>query len=183
MTIVNNSYELNFFSRANKIYRVAWSIFYIIFFKYTPPQLFSYRNFVLKIWGSKIQSGVRIYPTVKIWSPRNLVMKKGSSIGPRAYIYNQGNVEIGEYSIISQDVTICASTHNYKRYDHPLVLKNITIGKRVWVCAESFIGPGVTLNDGCILGARGVAKKNLDAWYVYDGNPCQKIKKRVMENE
>lgn len=67
-------------------------------------------------------------------------MKKGSSIGPRAYIYNQGNVEIGEYSIISQDVTICASTHNYKRYDHPLVLKNITIGKRVWVCAESFIG-------------------------------------------
>ncbi|HBZ2159165.1 TPA: putative colanic acid biosynthesis acetyltransferase, partial [Klebsiella pneumoniae] len=111
------------------------------------------------------------------------VMKKGSSIGPRAYIYNQGNVEIGEYSIISQDVTICASTHNYKRYDHPLVLKNITIGKRVWVCAESFIGPGVTLNDGCILGARGVAKKNLDAWYVYDGNPCQKIKKRVMENE
>ncbi len=177
MTIVNNSYELNFFSRANKIYRVAWNIFYIIFFKYTPPQLFSYRNFVLKIWGSKIQSGVRIYPTVKIWSPKNLVMKKGSSIGPRAYIYNQGNVEIGEYSIISQDVTICASTHNYKRYDHPLVLKNITIGKRVWVCAESFIGPGVTLNDGCILGARGVAKKIWMLGMYMMGIRVKKLKK------
>ncbi|PCQ11336.1 putative colanic acid biosynthesis acetyltransferase, partial [Klebsiella pneumoniae] len=53
----------------------------------------------------------------------------------------------------------------------------ITIGKRVWVCAESFIGPGVTLNDGCILGARGVAKKIWMLGMYMMGIRVKKLKK------
>lgn len=105
------------------------------------------------------------------------------TIAPRVNVYNQGLIEIGDNSLISQDSTLCASTHDYKKVKFPLLLKPITIGKSVWVCAEAFVGPGVTINDGAVLGARAVAKKDLDAWCVYDGNPCQKVSIRKMESE
>ena len=181
--IVNNRYQINYFSFSNKIYRVLWALFYFIFFKYTPPQLFTYRSLVLKLWGSKIGANVRVYPSAKIWSPKNLSIGNGASIGPRALIYNQGHIAIGELSIISQDVTICASTHDYTKKSHPLITKDVTIGSKVWLCAESFVGPGVSIDDGVVLGARAVAKKNLTQWMVYDGNPCIQIKERNIENE
>ena len=71
--------------------------------------------------------------------------------------------------------------HDYRKIQFPLLLKPIKIGKNVWVCSEAFVGPGVTINDGAVLGARAVAKKDLKAWCVYDGNPCKKMNIRNMD--
>jgi putative colanic acid biosynthesis acetyltransferase WcaF len=46
------------------------------------------------------------------------------------------------------------------------------------VCADAFIGPGVTVGEGAVLGARAVTFKNLEAWQVYSGNPARSIKQR-----
>ncbi|CAM3642235.1 Galactoside O-acetyltransferase [Klebsiella variicola subsp. variicola] len=179
---LSGEYEINYFSFKNKLHRLIWGGVYIVFFKYSPVPMFGYRNFILSLFGARLGNNVRIYPSAKIWMPRNLTIGNNSSIGPRALIYNQGSIYIGNDSIISQDVTICASTHDYNKRDHPLILKNVEIGNRVWLCAESFVGPGVQVFDGAVLGARAVAKRNLSSWSVYDGNPCNKLKER-MNNE
>nr|WP_184280498.1 putative colanic acid biosynthesis acetyltransferase [Serratia fonticola] len=181
--MTKENYQINFYSFSNKLYRALWSLFYFLFFRYSPSPFFKYRTYILRLWQAEVSSDIRVYPSAKIWSPKNLTMKSGSSIGPRALIYNQGHITIGEDSIVSQDVTICASSHDYKKYHHPLILKDVVIGSRVWLCAESFVGPGVVVGDGVVLGARAVAKKNLEAWYVYDGNPSQKIKERGLKDE
>jgi putative colanic acid biosynthesis acetyltransferase WcaF len=54
----------------------------------------------------------------------------------------------------------------------------ITIGSDCWIAAEAFVGPGVTVGDGVILGARAVAFKDLAAWMVYLGNPAQPVAQR-----
>ena len=54
----------------------------------------------------------------------------------------------------------------------------IAIGSRVWIAAEAFIGPGVTVNEGAVLGARGCAFRDLAAWTVYVGNPAREIRVR-----
>jgi putative colanic acid biosynthesis acetyltransferase WcaF len=46
------------------------------------------------------------------------------------------------------------------------------------VAAEAFVGPGVTLGDGAVLGARGVAFADLEPWTVYIGNPMREVRKR-----
>ncbi len=170
------------FSLSNRLYRLLWSLVYSLFFCWTPVYLFKWRVLLLKIFGCQLDWSARIYPTSKIWSPKNIRLGSNVTIAPRVRIYNQGFIEIGDGSLISQDSTLCASTHDYKKTGFSLLLKPITIGKNVWVCSEAFVGPGVHLGDGVVLGARAVAKKNLDAWSVYDGNPCKKVNTRNMED-
>lgn len=171
------------FSFSNRLYRLIWSASYILFFRFSPVPLFKWRVLVLKVFGADASWDSRIYPTARIWSPKNLTIKKNATIGPRAIVYNQGNITIEENAIISQDATLCASSHDYKISSHPLILMPIFIGERAWVCAEAFVGPGVSVGKGCVLGARAVAKKSLFEWGVYDGNPCIKIKDRVLIDE
>jgi putative colanic acid biosynthesis acetyltransferase WcaF len=52
------------------------------------------------------------------------------------------------------------------------------LGARSWVAAGAFVGPGVTLGEGAVLGARGVAFGDLEPWTVYIGNPAREIRKR-----
>ncbi|HBT0330825.1 TPA: putative colanic acid biosynthesis acetyltransferase [Klebsiella pneumoniae] len=169
------------FSLGNRFYRLLWNLVYSLFFCWTPVYLFKWRVLLLKIFGCQLDWSARIYPTSKIWSPKNLRLGSNVTIAPRVSIYNQGLIEIGDSSLISQDSSLCASTHDYRKTEFPLLLKPITIGRNVWVCSEAFVGPGVHIGDGAVLGARAVAKKSLDAWHVYDGNPCQKINIRKME--
>jgi acetyltransferase-like isoleucine patch superfamily enzyme len=54
----------------------------------------------------------------------------------------------------------------------PLVRATISIGDDVWIAADAFVGPGVTVGTGAILGARGVAMRDLAPWKIYAGKPC-----------
>ena len=167
------------FSLGNKLYRYAWNITYLFFFKFTPIYLFHFRVFILKIFGAKVHRNSRIYPTAKIWSPKNLIVKSTATIGPFVNIYNQGLIQIESNVIISQGAHICASTHDYNNFLHPLVLSPILICENSWICSDAFIGPGVTVAEGTVVGARAVLTKDTEQWFVYAGNPAKKIKARV----
>jgi putative colanic acid biosynthesis acetyltransferase WcaF len=87
-------------------------------------------------------------------------------------------VTIGNRVSISQYAHICAGTHDYLQEDMPLMRPPITIEDDVWIAADSFVGPNVTVGEGAILGARGVAMTNLDPWMIYSGNPAILLKSR-----
>src|SRR6266550_1783749 len=65
---------------------------------------------------------------------------------------------------------ICAGTHDHTKPDFPLLRPPITIGPEAWVCADAFVGPGVTIGEGAILGARAVAMKDVNPWTIVVGN-------------
>jgi putative colanic acid biosynthesis acetyltransferase WcaF len=52
-------------------------------------------------------------------------------------------------------------------------------GAYSWVCARASVAPGVSLQDGAVLGLGSVATRNLDAWTIYAGVPAVKVKERV----
>jgi len=52
------------------------------------------------------------------------------------------------------------------------------IADNVWICADSFIGPDVTVGEGAVVGARAVVMKDVEPWVVVAGNPARAIKKR-----
>jgi putative colanic acid biosynthesis acetyltransferase WcaF len=166
------------FSVRNKFERILWNVIYILFFRFTPVPMFKWRSFILRLLGSNVHFSARVYPTVNIWLPSNLIMGELSTLAPFVNIYNQGTITVGNRCIISQNSHICASTHDYNSEIHPLLLKPIVIGNDVWICAGAFIGPGVSIADGTVIGARAVMTKNSDPWSVYAGNPCRKVNVR-----
>ncbi|RYF46866.1 MAG: putative colanic acid biosynthesis acetyltransferase, partial [Cytophagaceae bacterium] len=49
-----------------------------------------------------------------------------------------------------------------------------------WVAAEVFIHPGVTIGNGCVIGARSVVVSDMPQWMVCTGHPCKPLKPRVI---
>lgn len=104
-------------------------------------------------------------------------------IGPNVNCYNQALIKIGERALISQGVHLCAGTHDIDDPQFVLMGKPILIGDFVWVAADAFVGPACVIEDGAVVGARGVAFGRLNAWTVYAGNPAKPIRKRKLKRE
>jgi len=169
------------FSLRNRIARGLWKTTELLFFRFSPVPFHSWRSFLLRCFGAKIGKGVHVYPGVKIWAPWNLVLEEQSGIANGVILYSQGKIVIGRRSVISQGVNLCAGTHDYTKVGFPLITMPIHIGNEVWIAAEAFVNPGITIADGCVIGARSVVINNMPAWMVCAGHPCKPIKVRNME--
>ena len=167
------------FSINNRIGRVLWSIVYLLFFRLSPKPFHRWRSFLLTCFGAKMGNSVHVYPGAKIWAPWNLVIADEAAVANGAILYSQGKIIIGQRAVISQGAHLCAGTHDYNLPDFPLYTMPIIIGDYAWVAAEAFIHPGVTVAEGCVIGARSVVTKNMPAWMVCAGHPCKILKERI----
>ncbi len=161
--------------------RVLWMAG-IWVFRLSPRPCFGFRRWWLRLFGAKVGRQVNVYPSTHIYYPWNLEVGDWSSIGEWALVYSLGKVTIGERVTISQRVHLCAGTHDYRDPAMPLLKPPIVIGPAAWICADAFIGPGVTVAEGAVVGARSVVVKDVPAWCVVAGNPAKKIKSRREED-
>lgn len=166
------------FSLSNRIARMVWGIVYIILFRFSPIPFHGWRSFLLRLFGAKVGKSVHVYPKVKIWAPWNLDLGDNCGVGNGAILYSMGKISIGCRATISQGVHLCAGTHDYTKPGFPTVPKPITIENFVWVAAEAFIHPGVTIRIGSVIGARSVVTRDMPEWMVCSGHPCVPIKER-----
>ncbi|MCZ8321759.1 MAG: putative colanic acid biosynthesis acetyltransferase [Novosphingobium sp.] len=166
------------FSLANRLRRAVWAVVWTLLAAWTPPPLHAWRVLLLRIYGARIGQNCRVYRNTWVWDPANLTLGNNVLIGPGANIYNQGHIAIGANSVVSQRSHLCASSHRISDRHFQLVLKPITIGANCWIAAEAFVGPGVTMHEGAVLGARGVLFDDAEAWTVYRGNPAAAISNR-----
>ncbi|MCF4102186.1 putative colanic acid biosynthesis acetyltransferase [Gillisia sp. M10.2A] len=170
------------FSFSNKAGRLVWNFCYWIFFRPFSLSLFKkWRIFVLRTFGAKIGTNSDVHSNVKIWAPWNLELGSYSSIGPKVDCYNQGKIRIGNHSIISQKTYLCASSHDFTLPNFPLILKPINIMNQVWIAADAFIAPGVTIGEGAVIAARAGVFKDIEDWTVAGGNPAKRIKERIIK--
>jgi len=150
-------------------------------FRFSPRPCFGWRRFILRCFGAKIGAHVNTYPSTWIYFPWNLTAGDWCALGEETFIYNLGPVTLGEKVTISHRAQLCAGTHDYTRPDLPLLKPPIIIENQAWVCADAFIGPGVTVGEGAIIGARAVAMKNVAPWTIVAGNPAKPIRQRTLD--
>lgn len=157
--------------------RVAWALGRVIF-RLIPRPIYGPRRLLLRSFGAKIGKHVHIANTAVIYFPWNLDLGDWVAIGEHAYIYNLGMISVGEKATISQRVHLCAGSHDYCDEAMLLLTPRITIGQQAWICADAFVGPGVSIGEGAVVGARAVAIKNVAPWTVVAENPARYIKDR-----
>jgi len=171
------------FSLANRLTRVVWGLIWLLFARFTPPPLHGWRRLLLLAFGARIAKGARVHASVSIWLPANLELGANCLIGPRVRIYNQGQVQVGARTVVSQGAQLCASTHDVNDPHFQLVLRPITIGTQCWIAADAFVGPGVTMHDRSVLAACGVLFTDAEADMIYRGNPAEPLKARKLRTD
>jgi len=65
----------------------------------------------------------------------------------------------------------------------PLITAPITIGNRVWVTADVFVAPGVSIGDGAVITARSSVFNDVPEWMIVRGNPAKPVKKRILKED
>ena len=121
-----------------------------------------------------------VYSSTRIYAPWNLEMGEHSCLADEVDCYNVAPVKIGDNTTISQKSYLCTASHDITKINIPLITAPIVIEDQAWVAADAFIGMGVTVGQGAVVGARASVYKDVEPWTVVGGNPAKIIKKRVI---
>lgn len=170
--------------RGEVLLRWFWSFVQATIFRWSPRPWHGFRARVLRLFGATIPDPgkVVVFPTARITYPWRLCMHPRSMIGRHVIIYNLGVVTLKYGANISQHAHLCAGTHDFNQWSMPLITKPIVIGRNAWVAADVFIGPGVSIGDLAVIGARSVVIKDMPEKMICAGNPCRPIKSRSEPN-
>jgi galactoside O-acetyltransferase len=125
---------------------------------------------------------------------------KGIKIGNFCHITTHcvvqsgGLLEIGDFSGIGPGSIILAATDDYQgqgfiglklfgdKYRN-LKFSDVIIGRQVHIGAGSIILPGVSIGDGCSVGAGSIVTRDLPPWKICYGSPCKPMKDKPREKQ
>ena len=126
---------------------------------------------------------------------KNVNIEKGATFGPEVSIGDRsgigincemyGPVSIGNDVMMGPEVIVYTSGHRFERTDISMMdqgftdVKPVTIGNDVWIGRRVIIMPGVTIGDGCVIGAGAVVTKDIPPYSVAVGVPAKVIKSRL----
>lgn len=160
--------------------RWLWLAVQATLFRWSPRPLHGFRAWLLRLFGADIPAPGRVvvFPTARITFPWRLALAPRAMIGPHVHLYNLAPIRLGFGANVSQHCHLCAGTHDFTRWDMPLVARPITIAANAWLGADVFVGPGVTVGELCVVGARSVVVRDLPPRTICAGSPCRPLKPR-----
>ena len=138
---------------------------------------------LLRLWGAKIGKRCLICRGAKFYAPWNFECGDFVCIGPRTEVYCKDKVKIGNQVVVSQDSYLCTASHDITSPVMRLLTRPIKVGNNAWIASRATILPGVTVNDGVVVGACTVVAKDAPAWSVVVGNPARVVGVRNLQKE
>ncbi|WP_455633387.1 putative colanic acid biosynthesis acetyltransferase [Parabacteroides sp.] len=181
-TKVDLSRYHNVLSRKHQVIRLLWSIVWAVFVRPLPRSVGSgWKRFLLRLFGARIHATAVVYSSAKVYYPANLKMNAYSCLASEVDCYNVDWIEIGANSTVSQGAYLCTASHDITNPLNPLITAPIVIKDQAWIAADAFVGMGVTIGQGAVVGACAAVFKDVEPWTVVGGNPAQFIKKRIIK--
>lgn len=170
------------YPRREVLLRWLWAFVQATIFRWSPRPLHGFRTRLLVLFGADIpQPGqVVVFPTARITFPWKLTLAPRTMVGARVTLYNLARITLLRGANVSQNCHLCAGTHDFTRWDMPLVTAPIVIGENAWLGADVFVGPGVTVGELSVVGARSVVVRDLPPCKICVGQPCRPVKDRPL---
>jgi acetyltransferase-like isoleucine patch superfamily enzyme len=110
-----------------------------------------------------------------------------SYVGANCKLYPR--VEIGDYTMLADDVKVVGGDHTFDTPGLPMIfcdrgiINKTIIGKDVWIGTNVIIMTGVKIGNGAIIAAGSVVTKDVEPYAIMAGIPAKKIKERFDENQ
>jgi acetyltransferase-like isoleucine patch superfamily enzyme len=109
-------------------------------------------------------------------------------VGAGCFLSGRGGIEMGDFSGLSQHVSIYSASDDYlgRHMTNPLVPEHLTgvtvarvsIGRHCIVGSGSVILPGVNLEEGVAVGALSLVTRTVPEWTLVSGIPARRAIKR-----
>lgn len=141
------------------------------------------RAVTAKFFFKKCNGFAWIQPRVIIVHSDRIKVGKNFGVNSGTYINGVGEIEIGNYVLLGNNVTISSGVHPIEG-DTPTIFERKTIPKKiiieddVWIGAGAIIMPGVKLAKGTVVGANSIVTKDTEEYSVVIGSPAKMIRKR-----
>lgn len=173
----NNNYNTS----AGWLKRILWFYVNALLFKTSLFPSSALKVFMLKLFGAKMGKGIVLRHQLNIKYPWFLTVGNFSWIGEGVWIDNLVEVKIGSNVCLSQGAMLQTGNHNFSKTTFDLITGEIVLADGVWIGAKAMVCPAVFADEHSVLTAGSIATKDLEAYFVYQGNPAVKIKKREIE--
>lgn len=117
-----------------------------------------------------------------------LIFGKNVQINDYVHIVSMDDIKIGDNVLMASHIFISDNSHGcYKGFNidsNPMVpptqreyhTSPISIGKNTWIGEGVIIMPGVTIGDGCVIGAHSVVSKSIPDYSIATGVPAKVMK-------
>ena len=155
-----------------------WWVVEALLFRPSPQFMYGWRRWLLRRFGASVGKEAIIRPTVRTQFPWKVSIGEYAWIGDDVVLYSLGPIHIGPHAVVSQKTYLCTGSHDPARTDFPIYSQPITIGAECWIATDVYVGPGVTVGRGTLVGARSSVFKDLPAGKVCLGSPARVIRDR-----
>ena len=178
-----NTFNPNTFDKqAGVLKRMLWHYIHILFFESAWMPIMCIKLFLLRLFGAKIGKGLVIKPSVRIKFPWKLEIGDYVWLGEGCWLDNLDCIKIGNNVCISQGALLLTGNHDYSISSFDYRNAPITLENGVWIGARTVVCPGVVCKNHSILTVGSIATKDMDAFLIYQGNPAQPLRKRIIKS-
>lgn len=156
---------------------------------------------IILLDGSKkddivLSDNIYLYGNIASQAGGKIIIGKNVWIGGGTVIGAVNKIEIGEYTLMSSNITIIDNNNHPVNPEDRLIMREkgelsnyalwrysdsapITIGKNVWIGVNARINKGVTIGDNSIIAANSVITKDVPANCIAAGNPGKIVKTEI----
>ena len=179
-----NRYSINEFFRLGFSYlftKIFWKKAKLVCY---PVSIRGKKSFV---YGENFSCGYNCRFDLLNIKEKTLFIGRNCQMNDYCHLVATKKVSIGDNFLCASKVFISDTSHgSYSDEEfsdpqvapekRPLLAKPVCIGNNVWVGENAVILPGVTIGDGCVIGANSVVTKDIPSNSIAVGNPAKVIK-------
>ena len=181
-TLIDLSKYENALGRKHQIIRFIWNITWTLFARWLPRSIGRrWKNLLLRLFGAKLAKSAHVYSSAKIYYPANLIMGENTCLASDVDCYNVAPIILEDNVTVSQGTYLCTASHDITDASNPLVTASIILRDQSWIGARAFVGMGVEVGQGAVVGATASVYKNVEPWTVVGGNPAKFLKNRIVK--
>lgn len=164
-----------------RIKRQIWFFIQQYLIATSPKFLNKWRIMWLKFFGAKIGRGCYIASSTYVHLPWKIKMGNFVTVDEKCYF--QGEIYIGSYTAIGNNVHIVTEGHNVRSRYFEGVNSPIHIGASCFIGGDSYIARNVKIGDFAVVGAKSVVWHDVPANTIAYGNPCVIKGERISEED
>lgn len=142
----------------------------------------SVRHTVYRSVGVRMGRGSTIHMWANFFDPRNIEIGEDTVIGNNVFLDGRAPLIIGNHVDIAAQVLIYNSEHDLESGSFEATEEVVEIGDYAFIGPRAIILPGVKIGRGAVVAAGAVVTRSVPEFTIVGGVPAKEIGQRALKN-